>query len=115
MLSDHGNAGFTKPFVALKLFDLENFSSSFEDLLQEVQTMSQSYCTHILRCESSFVVKDQLWMITELMDRGSCQRVMKICEQSGLGEGFRESCVRYILGEMMKGVSYLHERGLIHR
>lgn len=42
-------ASFKGITVALKIFDLENCSISLEDLLQEVQTMSQSFCPHILR------------------------------------------------------------------
>jgi serine/threonine-protein kinase OSR1/STK39 len=39
-----------KAYVAIKIMDLENISSSFEDILQEVQTMKMCDDPNILRC-----------------------------------------------------------------
>lgn len=101
--------------VAIKVMDLENISSSFEDILQEVQTMKLAEDPNILRCLCSFVHLDQLWLITELMDKGSCVRLMKVANSLGLGEGMNEECLTYILHEAVKGLSYLHKQGQIHR
>lgn len=101
--------------VALKIMDLENISSSFEDILQEVQTMRLAEDPNILHCFCSFVHSDQLWLVTELMDKGSCVRVMKLSRSTGLGEGMSEECAKYIIHEVLKGLIYLHNQGQIHR
>jgi len=101
--------------VAIKIMDLENISSTFEDILKEVQTMRLAEDPNILHCFCSFVHHDQLWLITELMDKGSCVRVMRIANSLGLGEGMSEECLSYILYEVVKGLTYLHNQGQIHR
>jgi len=101
--------------VAIKVMDLENISSSFEDILQEVQTMRLAEDPNILHLYCSFVHSDQLWLVTEFMDKGSCVRLMSIGKSLHLGEGMSEDCVSYVLGEVVKGLSYLHNQGQIHR
>jgi serine/threonine-protein kinase OSR1/STK39 len=107
--------GQENAMVAIKVMDLENISSSFEDILQEVQTMRLAEDPNILHLYCSFVHSDQLWLVTEFMDKGSCVRLMQIGKSLDLGEGMSEDCVSYILGEVVKGLSYLHNQGQIHR
>jgi serine/threonine-protein kinase OSR1/STK39 len=102
-------------YVAIKIMDLENISTSFEDILQEIQIMRLSDDPNILRCHCSFVQDDQLWLITQLMDKGSCLRVMDIAKTIGLGEGMNEEWLAYILRESLQGLCYLHGNGQIHR
>lgn len=102
-------------YVAIKIMDLENISTSFEDILQEIQIMRLSDDPNILRCHCSFVQADQLWLITQLMDKGSCLRVMNIAKAIGLGEGMNEEWLAYILRESLQGLCYLHGNGQIHR
>lgn len=101
--------------VAIKIMDLEQITTSFEDILQEVQTMRLCDNDHVLRCFCSFVQKDQLWLVTELMDRGSCLRVMNVARHYGFGEGMNEEWLAYILQETLQGLRYLHDNGQIHR
>jgi serine/threonine-protein kinase OSR1/STK39 len=102
-------------FVAIKIMDLEHISSSFEDILQEVQTMKMCDDPNILRCYCSFVNADQLWLVTEMMDKGSCLRVMNVARGLGMGEGMSEEWLAYILREALQGLHYLHNNGQIHR
>ena len=101
--------------VAIKITDLENVQSSFEDILQEVQTMRLSDDVNILQFYCSFVQQDQLWLVTQLMDMGSCLRVMSVAKSAGFGEGMNEEWLAYILREALQGLSYLHGNGQIHR
>eukprot|EP01041_Mallomonas_annulata_P007334 gene7334-14963_t len=101
--------------VAIKIMDLEKISTSFEDILQEVQTMRLSDDTNVLRCYCSFVNEDQLWLVTQLMNKGSCLRVMTVAKKLGLGEGMNEEWIGYILRETLQGLHYLHTNGQIHR
>ena len=102
-------------FVAIKIMDLEHISSSFEDILQEVQTMKMCDDPNILRCYCSFVNADQLWLVTEMMDKGSCLRVMNVARGLGMGDGMSEEWLAYILREALQGLHYLHNNGQIHR
>ncbi len=104
-----------KQKVCIKVMDLEQISTSFEDILQEVQAMRLCEDPNILNCYCSFVHRDQLLLITQLMNKGSCLRVITIANQLNLGEGFEEECIGYILSESLKGLNYLHQRGYIHR
>lgn len=101
--------------VAIKIMDLEHISTSFEDILQEVQTMRLCDDENVLRCYCSFVHRDQLWLVTQYMDKGSCLRVMGVAKEIGLGLGLSEDSLAYILRETLQGLNYLHSNGQIHR
>lgn len=101
--------------VAIKIMELEHIVSSFEDILQEVQTMRMSDDVNILRCYCSFVERDELWLVTQLMDKGSCSRVMHISKQLGNGDGMNEEWLAFIIREALQGLRYLHNNGQIHR
>jgi serine/threonine-protein kinase OSR1/STK39 len=102
--------------VSIKIMDLENVGTSFDDILQEVQTMTLSDDRNVLRCYCSFVSRDQLWLVTQYMAKGSCLRVMTLGgELYGLGRGLCEEALAYILRETLKGLHYLHASGQIHR
>lgn len=78
--------------------------------------MTLSDDKNVLRCYCSFVFKDQLWLVTQYMDKGSCLRVMTLTsEVFGLGKGLSEESVAYILRETLQGLQYLHANGQIHR
>jgi len=101
--------------VAVKIMDLENISTSFENILQEVQTMRLCDDDHILRCHCSFVNGSKLWLVTQLMDKGSCLRIMALAKSMGLGEGMNEEWFAYVIREVLQGLAYLHSNGQIHR
>jgi len=101
--------------VAIKVMDLENINSSFEDIRQEVQMMRLSDHPNILRCYSSFVSGRELWLVMQLMDKGSCLHVMTMAKRMSLGEGMKEDWLAYILRETLQGLKYFHDNGQIHR
>lgn len=101
--------------VAIKVMDLENVVSSFDDILLEVQTMRLSCHENILKLHASFVANTKLWLVLEYMDKGSCFRIMNVAKKIGLGEGMNEEWVAYIVRETLKGLHYLHHAGYIHR
>lgn len=111
-------SGYCKPNqlkVCIKTMDLESSTCSFEEILQEVQTMRLCDFPNILGCFCSFVYLDQLWLISQFMAKGSSARVMEIFNTRNHVEGFTEDIVAYLLHETLKGLNYLHSRGLIHR
>jgi serine/threonine protein kinase len=54
-------------------------------------------------------------IVTELMDKGSCLRVMNVAKHLNMGEGMNEEWLAYIIRETLQGLSYLHGNGQIHR
>ncbi|CAH0493988.1 unnamed protein product [Peronospora farinosa] len=104
-----------KIHVAIKIMDLEKITTSFEDIRAEVQTMKMTNHPNVLKCYCSFVHKDQLWLVTQLMNKGSCLHVMNLFKKKGLGEGLKEDFVAVVLHETLKGLQYFHENGQIHR
>lgn len=104
-----------KTHVAIKIMDLEKITTSFEDIRAEVQTMKMTNHPNVLKCYCSFVHKDQLWLVTQLMNKGSCLHVMNWLKKKGLGEGLKEEAIGVILNEALKGLQYFHENGQIHR
>ena len=78
--------------------------------------MKLSDHNNILRCYCSFVESNQLWLVLQLMDLGSCLRVMNISKSRlHMGEGMNEEWIAYILNETVSGLIYLHANGQIHR
>ncbi|GLD92704.1 hypothetical protein PINS_up001283 [Pythium insidiosum] len=104
-----------KTHVAIKIMDLEKITTSFEDIRAEVQTMKMTNHPNVLKCYCSFVHKDQLWLVTQLMNKGSCLHVMNWLKKKGMGEGLKEEFIAVILNEALKGLQYFHENGQIHR
>lgn len=70
---------------------------------------------NILRCYCAFVEENQLWLVMQLMDLGSCLRVMNISKALGGGLGLNEEWISYIVSETLAGLAYLHSNGQIHR
>ena len=112
--NDNNSKSYDKR-VAIKVMDLESVSANFEDILQEVRVMRLSDDPNILRCHCCFVQQYQLWLVTQLMDKGSCLRVLGLTNSIGLGNGMTEECFSYILRETLQGLAYLHNNGHIHR
>ena len=77
--------------------------------------MRMSDDVNILRCYCSFVERDELWLVTQLMDKGSCLRVMHVSKAMGNGDGMNEDWLAFILREALQGLRYLHDNGQIHR
>ncbi|KDO31815.1 STE/STE20/FRAY protein kinase [Saprolegnia parasitica CBS 223.65] len=102
-------------FVAIKIMDLEKITTSFEDIRAEVQTMKMTNHPNVLNCYCSFVHKDQLWLVMQLMNKGSCLHAMNQLKKKSLGEGMKEELLAVILKETLQGLQYFHENGQIHR
>jgi len=101
--------------VAVKIMELENVSSSFDDIRQEVQTMRLADNDNVIHCYCSFVHETQLWLVMQFMDKGSCLHIMNVARKNGCGEGLREDCLANILHQTLLGLNYFHNQGQIHR
>mmetsp|Transcript_33776 Transcript_33776/g.76367 ORF Transcript_33776/g.76367 Transcript_33776/m.76367 type:complete len:589 (-) Transcript_33776:301-2067(-) len=105
--------------VGIKIIDLDGISSDMEDIRQEVATLRLCSHPNVIQFYASFVEcrasKHELWLVTQLMAKGSCLHVMTQARHLGLPPGMHEDWIVWILKETLQGLRYFHEHQQIHR
>lgn len=102
----------------VQIIDLDGISSDMEDIRQEVATLRLCLHPNVLRFHASFVEcreRHELWLVTQLMAKGSCLHAMTAAKPLGLPPGMHEDWVVWILREALLGLKYFHEHQQIHR
>jgi serine/threonine-protein kinase OSR1/STK39 len=104
---------------AIKVLNLDHVDSNLSEIRLEVQSMRLSSHPNILPCHAAFVKSTDLWLVTQLMRKGSSLHCLKVARRRArdIGQPIpkMEDHILYILHETLKGLQYIHDNGQIHR
>ncbi|KAK9117884.1 hypothetical protein Scep_015977 [Stephania cephalantha] len=99
-------------FVAIKQVSLENIAQ--EDLniiMQEIDLLKNLNHKNIVKYLGSLKTKTHLHIILEYVENGSLANIIK---PNKFGP-FPEQLVAFYIAQVLEGLVYLHEQGVIHR
>ncbi|KAH8485646.1 hypothetical protein H0E87_027180 [Populus deltoides] len=97
-------------FVAIRIFDLEQYPADFDGLRRETKTMSLHSHLNVLASHRSFAVDSHLWVVMPYMAAGSLQPIIS----TYFPDGLPEPSIAIILKETLQGLCYIHDQGRLH-
>ncbi|CAO2615896.1 STE20-related kinase adapter protein beta [Lemmus lemmus] len=102
----------TGTLVTVKITNLENCTEERLEALQRAVILSHFFQhPNITTYWTVFTVGSWLWVVSPFMAYGSASQLLK----TYFPEGMSEALIRNILFGALRGLSYLHQSGCIHR
>jgi serine/threonine-protein kinase OSR1/STK39 len=99
--------------VAIKKIDLERYGDQkIEEIRKNMLLLNLLDNPNILSYKIAFLHKQELWLVFELMEGGSIEKLMRTMYPEGLKD---QSLIATILRETLLGLKYLHQNSQIHR
>jgi serine/threonine-protein kinase OSR1/STK39 len=100
-------------FVAVKKLDLEKCGSTkIEEIRKNTLLLNLLDHPNILSYKTSFIHNKDLWIISELMQGGSVEKIMQKTHPNGIKD---QALIATIIKETLQGLKYLHQNNQIHR
>ncbi|CCK68330.1 STE20 family serine/threonine-protein kinase KNAG_0A06750 [Huiozyma naganishii CBS 8797] len=94
-------------YVAIKQMNLEKQPKK-ELILNEILVMNESRQENIVNFIDAYLLNDDLWIVMEYMQGGSLTDVVTYCLLS-------EGQIGTVCRETLKGLRFLHSKGVLHR
>lgn len=108
-LGKHNKSG---NLVAMKNFNLDSMTKTDCQLIQdEIYNTRQLMHPNLIPYVTSFLDTSQLYVVFPLMGYGSCRDLLR----NHFVEGLPETVIAFILRDVLLGLEYIHNKGLIHR
>lgn len=95
--------------VAIKCINLEHSNEPIDLLLKEIYFLSTLRCSSITHYYGTFCGDCNLYIVMEYCGNGSLLNLLRYFGR------LDEQTTCFIIGEVVKALSYLHEKRLIHR
>lgn len=119
-LEDGNNGEPQQPqrYCGVKVLNLDHIDSNLAEIRLEVQAMRLSSHPSVLVCHTAFVTGTDLWLVTQIMRKGSSLHCLQSARRSYRDRGLSirmEDHILYIFHETLLGLKYMHENGQIHR
>jgi hypothetical protein len=104
--------------VAVKVLNLDHVDTNLAEIRLEVQAMRLSSHENVLCCHTAFVHEIHLWLVTQLMRKGSSLHCLQTARRILRDKGqtcLMEPHIFYILHETLLGLKYIHDNNTLHR
>eukprot|EP00238_Polyblepharides_amylifera_P004994 CAMPEP_0196593990 /NCGR_PEP_ID=MMETSP1081-20130531/77086_1 /TAXON_ID=36882 /ORGANISM="Pyramimonas amylifera, Strain CCMP720" /LENGTH=399 /DNA_ID=CAMNT_0041918129 /DNA_START=75 /DNA_END=1274 /DNA_ORIENTATION=+ len=100
----------TGEIYALKCIQMDMQEQVRKNILQELRTLHDAKCDHIVQCHGSFYSNGVIYSVLEYMDAGSLAQILKSVKS------ISEKHLSKIAKQVLEGLIYLHkELHVIHR
>ena len=99
--------------VAIKQISLDRIpSGTLASLVTEVELLKALNHVNVVQYLGSFRTRNHLYIIMELVENGSLAAAMKA---DAFGGPFPEALVGMYIQQVLQGLEYLHDQGVVHR